>query len=60
MRFSINIPNFGDFADARTVARVATAAEDAGWDGISVWTTSWWRTAWRWPIPGCCCRRRRW
>ncbi|MEO3823031.1 hypothetical protein [Actinomadura sp. B10D3] len=23
MRFSINIPNFGDFADPRTVARVA-------------------------------------
>jgi hypothetical protein len=27
MRFSINIPNFGDFADASTVARVASAAE---------------------------------
>ncbi|GAA1520204.1 LLM class flavin-dependent oxidoreductase [Kribbella lupini] len=37
MRFSINIPNFGDFADARTVARVAAAAEDAGWDGLFVW-----------------------
>ncbi|ONI73991.1 luciferase [Kribbella sp. ALI-6-A] len=37
MRFSINIPNFGDFADARTVARVATAAEQAGWDGLFVW-----------------------
>jgi alkanesulfonate monooxygenase SsuD/methylene tetrahydromethanopterin reductase-like flavin-dependent oxidoreductase (luciferase family) len=37
MRSSINIPNFGDFADARTVARVATAAEEAGWDGLFVW-----------------------
>ncbi|HEU0212512.1 MAG TPA: LLM class flavin-dependent oxidoreductase [Jiangellaceae bacterium] len=37
MRFSINIPNFGDFADARTVARVAAAAEQAGWDGLFVW-----------------------
>ncbi|BCJ36690.1 luciferase-like protein [Actinocatenispora thailandica] len=37
MRFSINIPNFGDFADARTVALVATAAEQAGWDGLFVW-----------------------
>ncbi|WP_242910450.1 LLM class flavin-dependent oxidoreductase [Actinomadura terrae] len=37
MRFSINIPNFGDFADARTVARVAAAAEEAGWDGLFVW-----------------------
>jgi hypothetical protein len=34
MRFSINIPNFGDFADAEAVARVASAAEDAGWDAL--------------------------
>jgi alkanesulfonate monooxygenase SsuD/methylene tetrahydromethanopterin reductase-like flavin-dependent oxidoreductase (luciferase family) len=39
MRFSINIPNFGDFADPRTVARVATEAEQAGWDGLTVWDT---------------------
>lgn len=37
MRFSINIPNFGDFADARTVAAAATAAEQAGWDALFVW-----------------------
>ena len=37
MRFSINIPNFGDFADARTVAQVAVAAEQAGWDALFVW-----------------------
>ncbi len=37
MRFSINIPNFGDFADARNVARVAAAAEEAGWDALLVW-----------------------
>lgn len=37
MRFSINIPNFGDFADARTVARVAASAEDAGWDALFIW-----------------------
>jgi alkanesulfonate monooxygenase SsuD/methylene tetrahydromethanopterin reductase-like flavin-dependent oxidoreductase (luciferase family) len=37
MRFSINIPNFGDFADARNVATVAAAAEQAGWDGLFVW-----------------------
>lgn len=30
MRFSVNIPNFGDFADAETVAKVASAAEAAG------------------------------
>jgi alkanesulfonate monooxygenase SsuD/methylene tetrahydromethanopterin reductase-like flavin-dependent oxidoreductase (luciferase family) len=37
MRFSINIPNFGDFADPRTVAKVAAEAEQAGWDGLFVW-----------------------
>ena len=37
MRFSINVPNFGDFADARTVAKLAEAAEQAGWDGLFVW-----------------------
>jgi alkanesulfonate monooxygenase SsuD/methylene tetrahydromethanopterin reductase-like flavin-dependent oxidoreductase (luciferase family) len=34
---SINIPNFGDFADARTVAKVATAGEAAGWDALFIW-----------------------
>jgi hypothetical protein len=33
MRFSINIPNF---ADARTVATVAEAAEQAGWDALFI------------------------
>jgi alkanesulfonate monooxygenase SsuD/methylene tetrahydromethanopterin reductase-like flavin-dependent oxidoreductase (luciferase family) len=37
VRYSINIPNFGDFADARVVATVATAAEAAGWDALFVW-----------------------
>jgi len=37
MRFSINIPNFGDFADARTVAALAVAAEQAGWDALFIW-----------------------
>src|SRR4051794_37882258 len=37
VHFSVNIPNFGDFADARTVAKVAAAAEAAGWDALFVW-----------------------
>ncbi len=37
MQFSVNIPNFGDFADARMVAKVASAAEAAGWDALFVW-----------------------
>ena len=37
MQYSINVPNFGDFADPRVVADVARLAEDAGWDGLIVW-----------------------
>ena len=37
MRFSVNIPCFGDFADPRTVGRLAATAEEAGWDGLFVW-----------------------
>jgi alkanesulfonate monooxygenase SsuD/methylene tetrahydromethanopterin reductase-like flavin-dependent oxidoreductase (luciferase family) len=37
MRFSVNVPNFGDFADPRNVARLASEAEDAGWDALFVW-----------------------
>ncbi len=37
MRYSINLPNFGDFADPRAVETVAVAAEEAGWDGLFVW-----------------------
>ena len=33
----MNIPNFGDFADVRTVAKVAAEAEAAGWDALFVW-----------------------
>ncbi len=37
VRCSINIPNFGDFADARAVAETAVAAEAAGWDALLIW-----------------------
>jgi hypothetical protein len=37
MRFSINLPNFGYFADARRVAKLGEAVEQAGWDGLFVW-----------------------
>src|SRR3954470_24348227 len=37
MRFSVNIPCFGDFADPRTVGDLARTAEEAGWDGLFVW-----------------------
>jgi alkanesulfonate monooxygenase SsuD/methylene tetrahydromethanopterin reductase-like flavin-dependent oxidoreductase (luciferase family) len=37
VRFSVNLPNFGDFADPGAVATVAVAAEQAGWDALFVW-----------------------
>ena len=37
MKFAINVPNFGDYADAKLTAALARAAEDAGWDGFFVW-----------------------
>ncbi|HEY2793883.1 MAG TPA: LLM class flavin-dependent oxidoreductase [Micromonosporaceae bacterium] len=37
MRFSINVPNFGDFADAEAITTLATAAEQSGWDGLFIW-----------------------
>ncbi|MCI2423566.1 LLM class flavin-dependent oxidoreductase [Saccharopolyspora sp. K220] len=43
MRFSINIPNFGDFADAKNVASVAAATEEAGWDALFIWDHVVWR-----------------
>jgi alkanesulfonate monooxygenase SsuD/methylene tetrahydromethanopterin reductase-like flavin-dependent oxidoreductase (luciferase family) len=37
MRFAVDVPNFGDFADPRVVADLARRAEKAGWDGLFVW-----------------------
>jgi alkanesulfonate monooxygenase SsuD/methylene tetrahydromethanopterin reductase-like flavin-dependent oxidoreductase (luciferase family) len=37
MRYAVNIPNFGDFADPAGVADLASVAERAGWDGLFVW-----------------------
>jgi hypothetical protein len=37
MKFAINVPNFGEYADARVTAAMARTAEDAGWDGFFVW-----------------------
>lgn len=37
MKYAIDIPNFGDFADPRVTADVAREAEDAGWDAVWVW-----------------------
>ncbi len=37
MRFGLNMPNFGDFADPATIVSLAQKAEAAGWDGFFVW-----------------------
>ncbi|HEX6257665.1 MAG TPA: LLM class flavin-dependent oxidoreductase [Euzebyales bacterium] len=37
MRFAINVPNFGDYADPRVTVELAVSAEEAGWDGFFVW-----------------------
>jgi alkanesulfonate monooxygenase SsuD/methylene tetrahydromethanopterin reductase-like flavin-dependent oxidoreductase (luciferase family) len=37
MRYSINVPNFGEFAAPEAFADVARRAEEAGWDALLVW-----------------------
>jgi len=37
MRYSVNVPNFGEFASPEVFAGVARRAEDAGWDALLVW-----------------------
>jgi alkanesulfonate monooxygenase SsuD/methylene tetrahydromethanopterin reductase-like flavin-dependent oxidoreductase (luciferase family) len=37
MRYAINIPAFGPFADVRALASLASEAEEAGWDGFFLW-----------------------
>jgi alkanesulfonate monooxygenase SsuD/methylene tetrahydromethanopterin reductase-like flavin-dependent oxidoreductase (luciferase family) len=37
MRFAIDIPNFGPFADPTVTAQLAHDAEDAGWEAVWVW-----------------------
>jgi alkanesulfonate monooxygenase SsuD/methylene tetrahydromethanopterin reductase-like flavin-dependent oxidoreductase (luciferase family) len=37
VQYAVNLPNFGPYADPRTVAGLAADAEAAGWDGLFVW-----------------------
>src|SRR5688572_4432084 len=43
MRFAINVPNFGPFADPLAVVELAQAADAAGWDGFFLWDHVLWR-----------------
>jgi alkanesulfonate monooxygenase SsuD/methylene tetrahydromethanopterin reductase-like flavin-dependent oxidoreductase (luciferase family) len=37
MRFGMNVPIFGEYADVELLAELAVEAEEAGWDGFWVW-----------------------
>jgi alkanesulfonate monooxygenase SsuD/methylene tetrahydromethanopterin reductase-like flavin-dependent oxidoreductase (luciferase family) len=37
VRFGLGVPNGGDFADPRRLAKLASEAELAGWDGFFLW-----------------------
>jgi alkanesulfonate monooxygenase SsuD/methylene tetrahydromethanopterin reductase-like flavin-dependent oxidoreductase (luciferase family) len=37
MRYSVNVPNIGEFAAPEVFAEVARRAEEAGWDALLVW-----------------------
>jgi alkanesulfonate monooxygenase SsuD/methylene tetrahydromethanopterin reductase-like flavin-dependent oxidoreductase (luciferase family) len=37
VRFGLGVPNGGDFADPQRLARLASEAELAGWDGFFLW-----------------------
>ncbi len=37
MRYGIDVPNFGDWANPRALAELAREAEEAGWDGFFIW-----------------------
>ena len=37
VRFGLGVPNGGDFADPQLLARLASEAELAGWDGFFLW-----------------------
>lgn len=37
MRYSVEVPNIGDFAAPEVFAEVARRAEEAGWDALLVW-----------------------
>lgn len=37
MKYSVDVPNFGRWADPREFSEFARNLEKAGWDGISVW-----------------------
>src|SRR5260221_14338693 len=39
MKFGLDVPTTGAYADARVQAQLALEAEAAGWDGFFIWET---------------------
>jgi hypothetical protein len=37
MRYAIDLPNFGDYGDARLLAGLARETEAHGWEGFFIW-----------------------
>jgi alkanesulfonate monooxygenase SsuD/methylene tetrahydromethanopterin reductase-like flavin-dependent oxidoreductase (luciferase family) len=37
LRYAIDIAPLGDLSDPRAILRLARAAEESGWDGLSIW-----------------------
>jgi alkanesulfonate monooxygenase SsuD/methylene tetrahydromethanopterin reductase-like flavin-dependent oxidoreductase (luciferase family) len=50
MRYSVDVPNFGEFAAPEVFAEVARRAEAAGWDALLVWDHVVGEKALRWEI----------
>ncbi len=50
MRFAVDVPNFGEYADPQTFMRLAREAEAAGWDALFVWDHILIDPAWSVPI----------
>jgi luciferase-like monooxygenase len=50
MRYSVDVPNFGEFASPSVFAEVARRAEAAGWDALLVWDHVVGEKALRWEI----------
>ncbi|CAA9437048.1 MAG: luciferase [uncultured Rubrobacteraceae bacterium] len=51
MRFALNVPNFGEYGDARLLAELAREAEGSGWDGFFLWDHIAWEGAERYADP---------
>jgi alkanesulfonate monooxygenase SsuD/methylene tetrahydromethanopterin reductase-like flavin-dependent oxidoreductase (luciferase family) len=50
MRFALNAPNFGPYADVAAMVELARVAERSGWDGLFIWDHVTWQRSQPQPI----------